>query len=151
MPKYHYNVHVIASNGYDFSMWVGVTLDHKCDPSDHCCPNGSDLGKAAIARASELCPSVIGWDCEEWNGGEVYDPVREFLGNDYEDKMKGIVAAFEPFMAAMHKANMVLAVDTRGDYCLTAIPNKSWNGLDTTKILSGTIPLSDHDLVTLLD
>ena len=57
-------------------------LDHKCDPSDHFCPNDSDLGKAAIARASELCPSVIGWDCEEWNGGEEFSYVNiSIVGN----------------------------------------------------------------------
>jgi len=67
--KYHYNVKVLSS--LDFSMWIGVTIDHKCDPSDHFCPNDSDLGRAAIARASELCPSVNGWDCEEWNGGDI--------------------------------------------------------------------------------
>lgn len=151
MPKYHYNVHVI-SKADDFSMWVGVTLDHKQLPQGDLCLDNSLLGMTAIARARELCPSLKECFCEEWNGGdEVIDPVRKFLGDDYEDKMRGIVAVFEPFMAAMHKANMVLAVDTRGDYCLTAIPNKPWNGLDTTKILEGTIPLSDHDLVTLLD
>lgn len=151
MSKYHYNVHVI-SKADDFSMWVGVTLDHKQLPQGDLCLDNSLLGMTAIARARELCPSLKECFCEEWNGGdEVIDPVRKFLGDDYEDKMRGIVAVFEPFMAAMHKANMVLAVDTRGDYCLTAIPNKPWNGLDTTKILEGTIPLSDHDLVTLLD
>lgn len=151
MPKYHYNVHVI-SKADDFSMWVGVTLDHKQLPQGDLCLDNSLLGMTAITRARELCPSLKECFCEEWNGGdEVIDPVRKFLGDDYEDKMRGIVAVFEPFMAAMHKANMVLAVDTRGDYCLTAIPNKPWNGLDTTKILEGTIPLSDHDLVTLLD
>lgn len=151
MPKYHYNVHVISKTD-DFSMWVGVTIDHKQLPQGDLCLDNSLLGMTAIARARELCPSLKECFCEEWNGGdEVIDPVRKFLGDDYEDKMRGIVAVFEPFMAAMHKANMVLAVDTRGDYCLTAIPNKPWNGLDTTKILEGTIPLSDHDLVTLLD
>lgn len=99
MSKYHYNVHVIASNGNDFSMWVGVTIDHKCDPSDHCCPNGSDLGKAAIARASELCPSVIGWECEEWNGGylvrgeytritEEQRSLAQRLWNEYNNTLK---------------------------------------------------------------
>lgn len=150
MAKYHYNVHVIAKDN-DFSMWVGVTLDHK-HQQDYLCLDNSLLGQTAIARARELCPSLKECFCEEWNGGdEVIDPVREFLGNDYEEKMRGLVAVFELFMTAMHKANMVLAVDTRGDYCLTAIPNKPWNGLDTTKIIEGSIPLSDHDLVTLLD
>lgn len=151
MSKYHYNVNIIPAK-QDFSIWVGVVVANKYDGDDgEFVREGSELWDAAIARARELCPSLKECFCENWNWGEVYDPVREFLGNDYEDKMKGIVAAFEPFMAAMHKANMVLAVDVRGDYCLTAIPNKPWNGLGTTKILNGTIPLCDHDLVTLLD
>lgn len=152
MAKYHYNVNIIPAK-QDFSIWVGVIVANKYDGAEgEFVHEDTELWDAAIARARELCPSLKECFCEEWNGGdEVIDPVRKFLGDDYEDKMRGIVALFEPFMAAMHKANMVLAVDTRGDYCLTAIPNKPWNGLDTTKILEGTIPLSDHDLVTLLD
>ena len=124
--KFHYNVHVIASNGNDFSMWVGVTLDHKCDPSDHFCPNDSDLGKAAIARASELCPSVIGWDCEEWNGGEhVAETAEEqFLGMDYAEKMAVLKEEVKPLIAALDKTGMGLCVDGRlgQHFRLTAIP-----------------------------
>ena len=152
MSKYHYNVHVIASN--DFSMWVGVTLDHKCDPSDHFCPNGSDLGKAAIARASELCPSVIGWDCEEWNGGEVTEnPVHEFLGADYESKMAILKAAIKPLIAALDETHMQLAVDHRCEYWLTAIPCGDLpEGMDTGKLLDATISLGDaQHLVAVID
>lgn len=149
MPKYHYNVHVISKTD-DFSMWVGVTLD-RLQMSQGVCLDNTLLGMTAIARARELCPSLKECYCEEWNGGEAVDPVQEFLGTDYEDKMAGLVAAFEPFKLALHKANMTLAVDTRGDYCLTAIPSKPLDGLDTAKILGATIPLSDHDLVSLLN
>ena len=159
MSKYHYNVHVIASNGNDFSMWVGVTLDHKCDPSDHFCPNGSDLGKAAIARASELCPSVIGWDCEEWNGGEVTEnPVQEFLGADYESKMAILKAAIKPLLTALDETHMQLAVDHRSEYWLTAIPWRDEyaggfpEGMDTGKLLDATISLGDaQHLVAVID
>ena len=34
---------------------------------------------------------------------------------------------------------------------MTAIPNKPLDGLDMAKILGATIPLSDHDLVSLLN
>ena len=160
MSKYHYNVHVIASNGNDFSMWVGVTLDHKCDPSDHFCPNGSDLGKAAIARASELCPSAIGWGCEEWNGGEMVaeDPVQQFLGKDYKDKMAILKAAIKPLMDALDETHMQLAVDHRSEYWLTAIPWRDEyaggfpEGMDTGKLLDATIALGDaRHLVAVID
>ena len=159
MPKYHYNVHVISKTD-DFSMWVGVTLDHKCDPSDHFCPNGSDLGKAAIARASELCSSVIGWDCEEWNGGEVVpeDPVQRFLGKDYKDKMAILKAAIKPLLTALDQTHMQLAVDHRCEYWLTAIPWRDEyaggmpEGMDTGKLLDATIALGDaQHLVAVID
>ena len=149
MPKYHYNVHVISKTD-DFSMWVGVTLD-RLQLEQGVRLDNTLLGMTAIARARELCPSLKECHCEEWNGGEAVDPVREFLGADYGDKMKGLVTAFEPFKVAMHNAGMTLAVDTRGDYCLTAIPDKPLDGLDTAKLLGMTIPLSDHDLVSLLN
>lgn len=160
MSKYHYNVHVIASNGNDFSMWVGVTLDHKCDPSDHFCPNGSDLGKAAIARASELCPSVIGWDCDEWNGGDEVDDdlVQKFLGTDYKSKMAILKAAIKPLMTALDETHMQLAVDHRGEYYLTAIPWREEyagdlpKGMNSGKLLDATIALGDaRHLVAVID
>lgn len=123
--KFHYNVHVISA--LDFSMWVGVTIDHKCDPSGNFCPNDSDLGQAAIARAKALCPSVFAdWKCEEWNGGDrVAETAEEqFLGMDYAEKMAVLKEAAKPLIAALDKTGMGLCVDSRlgQHFRLTAIP-----------------------------
>lgn len=64
MARYHYCVHVapVADTGApDVSLWVGVTLNHRDDPEN---PNAirkdSELGRAAIVRAVELCPALAG-------------------------------------------------------------------------------------------
>lgn len=129
MSMYHYNVHVIASNGNDFTMWVGVLMDHKCDPSDHCCPNDSDLGKAAIARASELCPSVIGWDCEEWNGGDAIAPVKSFkpfFPESYKDDIRELANLFRPFANRMVELGYRLAIDVNWTYNPTILPKTAY-------------------------
>lgn len=159
MPKYHYNVHVISKTD-DFSMWVGVTVDHKCDPISNLCPNNTEIGTAALARARELCPSLKECFCEEWNGGDevVDDPVQKFLGADYKDKMAILKAAIKPLMTALDQTHMQLAVDHRCEYWLTAIP---WDiestgdlpeGIDTGKLLDATIALGDaRHLVAVID
>jgi hypothetical protein len=86
MPKYHYNVHVISQTpGLDFTMWVGVTLDHRVYPEESTCLDGSPLGQAAMARARELCPALKECFCEEWNGGEE-------VSDDHAQKFKMILS-----------------------------------------------------------
>lgn len=153
MPKYHYNVHVISKSD-DFSMWVGVTLDHKQAVEGDMLLDNSFLGRAAIARARELCPSLNECFCEEWNGGdEVTDPVHEFLGDDYKSKMAIIQAAIKPLLTALDATHMQLAVDYRCEYYLTAIPMGDLpEGIDTGKLLDATIALSDtQHLVAIID
>ena len=154
--KFHYNVHVISA--LDFSMWIGVTLDHKCDPTDHFCPNDSDLGRAAIERAAKLCPSVFAdWRCEEWNGGELTPENAEelFLGVDYAEKMAVLKEAVKPLIAALDKTGMQLCVDHRDEYWLTAIPQCADDipaAVDKPKLLDMLIPLGDaNHLVAVVE
>lgn len=159
MPKYHYNVHVISKTD-DFSMWVGVTVDHKCDPISNLCPNNTEIGTAALARARELCPSLKECFCEEWNGGNevVDDSVQKFLGADYKDKMAILKAAIKPLLTALDQTHMQLAVDHRCEYWLTAIPWREEytgdlpEGIDTGKLLDATMALGDaQHLVAVID
>ena len=106
-------------------------LDHKCDPSDHFCPNGSEVTE---------------------------NPVNEFLGADYESKMAILKAAIKPLMAALDETHMQLAVDHRSEYWLTAIPWRDEyaggfpEGMDTGKLLDATISLGDaQHLVAVID
>lgn len=153
MPKYHYNVHVISKSD-DFSMWVGVTLDHKQLPQGNFCLDNSLLGMTAIARARELCPALKECFCEEWNGGnEVSDPVQRFLGEDYTNKMAILKAAIKPLLTALDQTHMQLAVDHRCEYWLTAIPCGDLpEGMDTGKLLDATMALGDaQHLVAVID
>ena len=158
MPKYHYNVHIISKTD-DFSLWVGVTIDHKQLPQGDFCLDNSLLGMTAIARARELCPSLKECFCEEWNGGdEVTDPVQKFLGEDYKSKMAILKAAIKPLIAALDETHMQLAVDHRSEYWLTAIPWRDEyaggfpEGMDTGKLLDATISLGDaQHLVAVID
>ena len=153
MPKYHYNVHVISKTD-DFSMWVGVTIDHKQLPQGDFCLDNSLLGMTAIARARELCPALKECFCEEWNGGdEVTDPVQKFLGEDYKSKMAILKAAIKPLLTALDQTHMQLAVDHRCEYWLTAIPCGDLpEGMDTGKLLDATMALGDaQHLVAIID
>ena len=74
---FHYDVHVRAvpnknKPSLDMSIWVGLTLDHKCDPDSSICDPDSELGVYAISRARELCPILrdYGCMCEEWSRSE---------------------------------------------------------------------------------
>lgn len=154
MPKYHYNVHVISKTD-DFSMWVGVTIDHKQLPQGDLCLDNSLLGMTAIARARELCPALKECFCEEWNGGDEVedDPVQKFLGADYTTKMAILKAAIKPLLTALDQTHMQLAVDHRCEYWLTAIPCGDLpEGMDTGKLLDATIALGDaQHLVAVID
>lgn len=153
MPKYHYNVHVISKTD-DFSMWVGVTIDHKQLPQGNFCLDNSLLGMTAIARARELCPALKECFCEEWNGGdEVTDPVHQFLGEGYTSKMAILKAAIKPLLTALDETHMQLAVDHRCEYWLTAIPCGDLpEGMDTGKLLDATMALGDaQHLVAVID
>jgi hypothetical protein len=159
MPKYHYNVHVI-SKADDFSMWVGVTIDHKQLPQGDLCLDNSLLGMTAIARARELCPALKECFCEEWNGGDEVedDPVQKFLGADYTSKMAILKAAIKPLLTALDQTHMQLAVDHRCEYWLTAIPWREEyaggmpEGMDTGKLLDATMALGDaQHLVAVID
>ena len=154
MPKYHYNVHVISKTD-DFSMWVGVTIDHKQLPQGDLCLDNSLLGMTAIARARELCPALKECFCEEWNGGDEVedDPVQKFLGADYTTKMAILKAAIKPLLTALDQTHMHLAVDHRCEYWLTAIPCGDLpEGMDTGKLLDATIALGDaQHLVAVID
>ena len=154
MPKYHYNVHVISKTD-DFSMWVGVTIDHKQLPQGDLCLDNSLLGMTAIARARELCPALKECFCEEWNGGDEVedDPVQKFLGADYTTKMAILKAAIKPLLTALDQTHMQLAVDHRCEYWLTAIPCGDLPaGMDTGKLLDATIALGDaQHLVAVID
>ena len=154
MPKYHYNVHVISKTD-DFSMWVGVTIDHKQLPQGDLCLDNSLLGMTAIARARELCPSLKECFCEEWNGGDEVedDPVQKFLGEDYKNKMAILKAAIKPLLTALDQTHMQLAVDHRCEYWLTAIPCGDLpEGMDTGKLLDATMALGDaQHLVAIID
>ena len=160
MP-YKYNVHVLSKTaGLDVTLWVGVILDHKCDPDSNFCDDNSDLGKAAIARARELCPSLKDCVCDEWNGGDEVedDPVQKFLGADYKNKMAILKAAIKSLLTALDQTHMQLAVDHRCEYWLTAIPWREEyaggmpEGMDTGKLLDATIALGDaQHLVAVID
>ena len=158
MPKYHYNVHVISKTD-DFSIWVGVTLDHLQSVEGDICPSDSLLGRTAIARARELCPSLKECVCEIGDKVvEVTDPVQQFLGEDYKNKMAILKAAIKPLLTALDETHMQLAVDHRGEYWLTAIPWREEytgdlpEGMDTGTLLDATIALGDaQHLVAVID
>jgi hypothetical protein len=87
--KFHYYVHVLPKEGnLDVTLWVGLTLDHQCNPdgSDvnadsvygtHV-PNDSELAQLAIARAKELCPLLAPFSCfcEEWSVNKERTPIK---------------------------------------------------------------------------
>lgn len=153
MPNYHYNVHVVSMTD-DFSIWVGVTLDHLQSVEGVICPSDSLLGRTAIARARELCPSLKECVCEIGEKVvEVTDPVQEFLGADYKNKMAILKAAIKPLLTALDQTHMQLAVDHRCEYWLTAIPCGDLpDGMDTGKLLDATIALGDaQHLVAVID
>ena len=159
MPNFHYNVHVISQTpGLDVTLWVGVTLGHKNDPAENFCPDESDLGRAAIARARELCPALKDCTCDEWNGGDrVLTPEEKFLGADYKEKMAKLKVAIKPFLAALDELNMQLCVDHRNEYFLTAIPQFDESGdlpkdVDSHLLLDATYALADDQhLVAVID
>lgn len=128
MP-YKYNVHVLSKTAdLDVTLWVGVILDHKCDPESNFCDDNSDLGKAAIARARELCPSLKDCMCEEWTGGDAIAPVQSFkpfFPESYKDDIRELANLFRPFANRMVELGYRLAIDVHGDCFPTILPKNA--------------------------
>lgn len=129
MP-YKYNVHVLSKTAdLDVTLWVGVILDHKCDPESNFCDDNSDLGKAAIARARELCPSLKDCMCEEWTGGDAIAPVQSFkpfFPESYKDDIRELARLFRPFANRMVELGYRLALDVHGTYKPTILPKNAY-------------------------
>lgn len=126
---YKYNVHVLSkTDNLDVTLWVGVILDHKCDPEGNICDDNSDLGKAAIARARELCPSLQDCMCEEWNGGDAVAPENSYLPffpETYKDDIRELANLFRPFANRMVELGYRLALDVHGDCFPTILPRNA--------------------------
>ena len=125
MP-YKYHVRVTSSNpAIDVSLWVGIVMQNKCDPTGNICPNDSELGIAAIKRASELCPEQAEWTCEDWNRDKTATPpvsTSAFFPDNYEQNVKELASLFKPFAERLAELGYRLVIDEYGEYFPTVLP-----------------------------
>lgn len=128
MP-FKYNVHVLSkTEGLDVTLWVGIILDNKCDPDSNICADDSELGKAAIARAHEICPALKDCMCEEWNGGQAIAPVisvKPFFPPSYKADILELGNLFRPFANRMVELGYRLALDVDGEFLPTILPRNA--------------------------
>lgn len=126
MPKYHYSVHVVSKTpDVDVTLWVGVNLDEKYESDESFVPDDSVLGKAAIAQARKLCPSLQDCTCEEWSNHyepDYSDDIQKFLGHDYKEKAEKLKRLASPLFKALDETGMQLAIDHRDEYHLIVVP-----------------------------
>jgi hypothetical protein len=129
-------------------IWVGVETDYDT--------HSEEFNNLAIEYAHKLCPSVR---TDDWVVSEVNGPftsrAEALLGVNYGSVIEKLQKAAEPLFAALKETGYKLAIDTTGDYELTAIPSKlsvdDSEGLNATEVMSFTKPLSREHLVTLID
>lgn len=129
-------------------IWVGVETDRA--------PNDEVFNDLAIAAAHQVCPSVA---VSDWVVSEVNGPnpsrYEEQLGPAYSRVIERLQKAAEPLFAALKETGYQLAIDTTGDYCLTALPGNlgfdDSEGLNAPEVMKFTKPLSVEHLVTLVD
>ena len=94
-------------------------------------PNDEGFNDLAVSAAHQACPSVAvpNWVVSEVNGPNA---------SRYETQ-----------------PGYQLAIDTTGDYCLTALPGNlgfdDSEGLNAPEVMKFTKPLSEEHLVTLVD
>jgi len=129
-------------------IWVGVETDYDT--------HSEEFNELAIECAHKLCPSV---GTDEWVVSEVNGPhasrAEALLGVNYGSVIEKLQKAAEPLFVALKETGYKLAIDTTGDYELTAIPSKlsvdDSEGLNAPEVMSFTKPLSREHLVTLID
>lgn len=129
-------------------IWVGVETDRA--------PNDEGFNDLAIAAAHQVCPSVA---VSDWVVSEVNGPnasrYEAQLGPAYSQVIERLQKAAEPLFAALKETGYQLAIDTTGDYCLTALPGNlgfdDSEGLNAPEVMKFTKPLSVEHLVTLVD
>lgn len=129
-------------------IWVGVETDRAT--------NDEGFNDLAVVAAHQVCPSVA---VSDWVVSDISGPhasrYETQLGYDYGPVIERLQKAAEPLFAALKETGYQLAIDTTGDYCLTALPGTlgfdDSEGLNAPEVMKFTKPLSEEHLVSLVD